>query len=162
MNEQELESFEAELRAFQPAPTPPELLARLDAARPSALPPARPQATRRVGWPALSFWRWFAPATAFAVLALAFAIWQWPHGSPAGLEKAVKVTPSSPSPEIVEIDRELVSSYDAIAELSSGVPVRFNCQPWEDKFVFRDRLRGIAIERTTPRLEIVPVSFETY
>ena len=62
----------------------------------------------------------------------------------------------------IEIGRTLVATFDAVAELPSGEPVRFRCQEWADTTVFRDRARGIAIERSTPRLEIVPISFETY
>ena len=62
----------------------------------------------------------------------------------------------------VEIDRQLVADFDAIARLPSGEPVRFRCQQWMDKVWLRDSAAGLVIERTTPRLEIVPVRFETY
>jgi anti-sigma-K factor RskA len=159
MNDHELESFEAELRALKPAPPPPELLARLETASPiKELTPPRP--ALRARWQAPNFWRWFAPATAVVALALAFGIGRWQHG-PA--PKQAATPPQVPaSPDVVEIDRQLVASYDAIAEVSGGIPVRFHCQEWEDKVFFRDPLRGIAIERRTPRLEVVPVSLETY
>ena len=62
----------------------------------------------------------------------------------------------------VEIDRQLVAGFDAIARLPSGEPIRFRCQQWMDKVRLRDSGAGLVIERTTPRLEIVPVRFETY
>jgi hypothetical protein len=62
----------------------------------------------------------------------------------------------------MDIDRQLVSAFDAIAELPGGEPVRFHCRQWSDKMVFHDLDRGITVERSTPRLEIIPVRFETY
>jgi hypothetical protein len=65
-------------------------------------------------------------------------------------------------PEEIEIGRTLVATFDAVAELPSGEPVRFRCQQWADTTRFRDRARGINVEQSTPRLEIVPVSLDTY
>jgi len=62
----------------------------------------------------------------------------------------------------VEIDQRLVSSFDAVAQLPSGLPVRFRCREWADEVVLRDTARGIVIEQRAPRLEVVPVSFEMY
>jgi hypothetical protein len=62
----------------------------------------------------------------------------------------------------IEIGRTLVATFDAVAELPSGEPVRFRCQQWADTTMFRDRARGIAVEQSTPRLEIVPISLDTY
>jgi len=161
MNDRELESFEAELRALKPALPPAELLARLEAARPRPQP-LRAQAPRRARWQMPKTWRWLAPATAVAVVVLAFAVIQRQQSGSGAPEETAKAPQPRPAPDVVEIDRQLIAAYDAIAELSSGVPVRFHCQEWEDKVVFRDPRRGIAIERRTPRLEVVPVSLETY
>ncbi len=161
MNEQDLQSFEAELHSWKPAPAPPELVTRVEAALPNPAS-VQAQAVRRPTWHLPEFWRWFAPATALAAIALTFALVQWKHTQPGTPVATAQPAATKGGSDVVEIDRELVASYDAIAELSSGVPVRFHCQEWEDKFVFRDPLRGISIERRTPRLEVVPVSLEIY
>lgn len=62
----------------------------------------------------------------------------------------------------VDIDRQLVGAFDAVAHLPGGEPVRFRCQEWMDEMVLRDSARGVVIEQRRPHLEIVPVSFETY
>ena len=67
-----------------------------------------------------------------------------------------------PQPEDVEIDRQLVALFETVAKLPSGVPVRLRCQEWTDDVVLRDSARGLVIERRTPRLEVVPVSLETF
>jgi hypothetical protein len=56
----------------------------------------------------------------------------------------------------------LVAAFDAVARLPDGQPVRFRCREWSDGVVLRDSARGIVIEQRMPRLEVVPVSFETY
>ena len=61
----------------------------------------------------------------------------------------------------VEIDRQLVADFDAVGKLPSGEPVRFRCQQWMEKVWLRDTAKGVVIEQTTPRLEIVPIRFET-
>jgi hypothetical protein len=67
-----------------------------------------------------------------------------------------------PRAEEIEIGRTLLATFDAVAELPSGEPVRFRCQQWADTTMFRDRARGINVEQSTPRLEVVPVSLDTY
>jgi hypothetical protein len=71
------------------------------------------------------------------------------------------VLPAKP-PEELEIGRQLLAAFDAIAELPDGAPVRFECRQWEDRMVFHDASSGLSIEHSVPRLEIVPVRFETY
>ena len=56
----------------------------------------------------------------------------------------------------------MVALFDAVAQLPNGQPVRFRCREWADEVVLRDPARGIVIERRTPRLEVVPIRFETY
>jgi hypothetical protein len=62
----------------------------------------------------------------------------------------------------VQIDEQLVSTFDAVAPLPSGEPVRFRCRQWLDEVVLRDSKRGVEVTRRVPRVEVVPVSFETY
>jgi hypothetical protein len=62
----------------------------------------------------------------------------------------------------VQIDEQLVGAFDAVGRLPSGEPVRFHCREWMDNVVLRDKTRGVVIEQRTPRVEVVPVRFETY
>jgi hypothetical protein len=149
---------------------------RTDKAQPSALHPPQfcpPSAVslRRTGyggrvnpqplWQLL--FRWLAPTAAAAALVAALLFW-WPlapgHRAPA--KPPIASLNTAPKPDAIEIDLQLVALFDAVAELPSGQPVRFRCHEWADEVVFRDPARGLVIERRTPRLEVVPVSFETY
>lgn len=178
MNPQQEERFEAELKRLKPAPVPPELVSRLMAAR------SRPSAAARVSRP-IPFWRQFwggglplgwrlAPAGfAVAVLALA-ALLAWPPRTSVPGKQALTASVTSNQPasqaenadvldaDHVEIEHNLLTAFDTVAEMPNGVPVRFNCQEWEDRVTFRDSRRGLMVERTVPRLEIVPVKYETY
>jgi hypothetical protein len=62
----------------------------------------------------------------------------------------------------VKIDQRLVSSFDAVARLPGGEPVRFRCENWMDQTVVSDKSRGLVVENSRPRFEVVPVGFETY
>jgi hypothetical protein len=62
----------------------------------------------------------------------------------------------------VQVDQELVSSYDVVAKLPTGEPVRFRCRRWKDQLVVTDKSTGMSIEQNNPRVEVVPVRFETY
>ena len=62
----------------------------------------------------------------------------------------------------LEIDRHLIARFDAIGHLPNGQPVRFRCAQWLDNVSVRDSATGLLIERTAPRLEIVPIGFEAY
>jgi hypothetical protein len=62
----------------------------------------------------------------------------------------------------VQVNQELVSSFDVVAKLPTGEPVRFRCRRWKDQLVVTDKNSGIAIEESNPRVEVVPVRFETY
>jgi hypothetical protein len=172
LQDQELKSFEAELRKVQVAPAPDALISRLLAVRPRPQPTvvdrihSEPQA---YAWTRLL--RWLAPATALgALLLVTFGRHPSPPAGPSGTnsqqpQSASASLASAVQPgnrDEIEIGRTLVATFDAVAEMPSGEPVRFRCQEWADTTVFRDRARGIAIERSTPRLEIVPISFETY
>lgn len=62
----------------------------------------------------------------------------------------------------VQIDRQLVASFDAVARLPGGEPIRFRCREWVDEVVLQDKARGLVVEQRAPRLEVIPVRFETY
>ncbi len=165
MNDRDLERFESELRTLKPAQLPEDLQARL-----AELSPPAPAAPRR-SWHAAFMDRWgfprwlpwLAPAALAAAGAAILALRLWP----ASLARVGSATLASPSaatfnPDAVEIDRQLVASFDAVAELPGGEPVRFRCREWTDAVILRDPARGLEIERRIPRLEVVPVRFETY
>ena len=107
--------------------------------------------------------RWVAPAAAGAALAVFLPVWlpSRPVSRPQTKRTPIAAEPALKA-DAVEIDRELVAAFDAVARLPDGQPVRFRCREWSDGVVLRDSARGIVIEHRLPRLEVVPVSFETY
>ncbi len=152
MNELDEQQWEAELRRLTPARPPEEFMARLRAARPEpAKPAARPLPVVRGGWD----WRWLAPALGMAVvvagLSLGLAKFTTPVAAAAGWK-----------PDDVQVNEELVSSYEVVAQLPGGEPVRFRCRQLRDQMVVRDKVRGVEIETSSPRVEVTPVRFETY
>jgi hypothetical protein len=178
MSDNELERLEAELRRVSPARPPAAFLERLKsegAAReaepraqtklgaPRAQPrgiaaPERVRASEPAGGPS---WlrlvlRWLVPAA--AVLVVGAIIWR--ANLPAGRGPASGGTPVKA--DDVRIDEQLVSTFDAVAQLPSGEPVRFRCREWMDEVVLRDSRRGVEVARRVPRVEVVPVRFETY
>ena len=164
MNEGDHELFEAELRKLTPARPPAEFMARLSEVpnrlRPSTFP-QRSALNPQPLWCLLL--RWLAPATVAAALVAVLAGW-WPHArqQPPRAQAVTAPPKAAPGAEEVEIDRQLVALFDAVAKLPNGEPVRFRCREWTDEVVLRDRAHGLVIERRTPRLEVVPVSLETF
>jgi hypothetical protein len=164
MKIEEQELFEAELRQLRPAKPPQKLTERLAAIGGRQEPAVQ---SRRTKSPGTAFRRWggfplwLVPAGC-ALLLTAGLGWWLLH--PAGDKRAERPA-SQPTPgwkaDSVEIDRELVASFDAIANLPGGEPVRLRCSEWEERVSFHDRARGLVVERRTPRLEVVPVRFET-
>ena len=161
MNERDYEVFEAELRRLKPARLPDPLHARLEDPPPMA--PAQSEVRRPSRAPAPGGWlwlRWLAPATV-AVLAVLVVVSQGDHHrntSPPA------ISPSVPSlrADQVEIDRQLLDSFDTVAELPDGEPVRFRCQQWVDAVTLRDSASGVEVVQRTPRIKVVPVSFAVY
>jgi hypothetical protein len=97
--------------------------------------------------------------------AVAAAVWLLrPTPPAAGVAQTLTAVPKKPTlkADRVEIDRQLVGAFDAVARLPSGEPIRFRCRQWMDQVVFRDSSRGVVVEKRSPRLEVVPVGFETY
>jgi hypothetical protein len=164
MTEFDPERFEAELHALRPAKPPRTTLTRLTAelsARGERHP--LPLANRKSGPGWLGLLRWLTPAAA-AVAAAVVLLEK--HASSPQIQPQLHPRMASTRPALkadqVEIDRQLIANFDAIARLPSGEPMRFRCQQWIDKVSLRDSGDGLVIERTTPRIEIVPVNFETY
>ena len=178
MNDSELERFEAELRSATPARPPAEFLQRLKSQVPvrvaerrarAALPaaPARaetsaaPETVRASEAGVWASWlplvlRWLAPAA--AVLVVGAVVWR--ANLPTGRRPQTANAPVRA--DDVQIDQQLVSSFDTVATLPSGEPVRFRCREWMDEVVLRDSRRGVEVARRVPRVEVVPVRFETY
>jgi hypothetical protein len=161
MNDGELEQFENELRRTPPARPPEDFLARLTAAKldPQSARWGRPEAAARAsgGW---GLWRWLAPAMAVAVAGLLVmrenvAPEASPTQKPLAAANGLKA-------DNVQVDEELVSSYEVVANLPGGEPVRFRCRKWRDQLVVTDKNSGLEIEKISPRVEVMPVRFETY
>jgi hypothetical protein len=160
VNEQEQDRYEAELRRTPPAPVPEQLMARLKAANPCTEAAQRedrqPVAIMPGWWRA---WRWLAPALAVAVAGLLVVRASFRARS---VEEARLAATYGLKADDVQVDQELVSSFDVVAKLPGGEPVRFHCQKWNDQVVVTDTNREVEIEQNSPRVEVVPVRFETY
>jgi hypothetical protein len=167
LNEQEQEKYEAELRRTPPARVPEQFMARLKAARGAdgqgiaRLKPDDRKIRVGTGWLAWqNVWRWLAPAMGLAVVGLLAGRGKfYPESSVK--EKPLAVANGLKADD-VQVDQELVSSFDVVAKLPGGEPVRFRCQKWRNQLLVTDKSRGIEIEQSNPRVEVVPVRFETY
>ena len=69
---------------------------------------------------------------------------------------------SGTSADAVQVGHSLLASFDEVAQLPGGEPVRFRYREWQDEVVVHDATHGVVISQTTPRIEVVPVRFETY
>jgi hypothetical protein len=56
----------------------------------------------------------------------------------------------------------LVASFDVVATLPGGQPVRFRCRQMKDEWVVTDTRRGVEIDENRPSVEVTPLRFETY
>lgn len=154
--------LEARLRRVQPAALPVELTRKLLAAHPASKPHRRrPVFQKSASHIFLPLLRWLMPAMAvLTVAAVVGRLTLVKTRVPGKLTTAAQEAPLKA--DDVQIDHELVSAFDAVAALPSGAPVRFRCRQWMDDVVLRDSARGLVVEKRTPRIEIVPVSYETY
>jgi hypothetical protein len=147
----ELDQFEADLRRLTPAPLPEALQTRLGAARPRPRAVSPPSAERLPVW-----LRWLFPLAATTGLAGWLAL---QLASPRPLPVAVDAAITA---DEVQIGQTLVGSFDTIARLPDGMPVRLRYEHWVDEWTFRDSARGISVAQSWPRVEIIPVRLETY
>jgi len=157
---EELDKFETELRRLPPSELPPDLLARLRAAGTEPTPARRPTSSPQPGWMDwFAGWRGLAWATPVALMCLIWLAWRPPVAPVAPVAPAaapgIKV-------DAVQVDHSLTASFDAVAELPNGEPVRFRCRQWRDELVLHDQASGVSIRQSRPRVEVVPVRFETY
>jgi hypothetical protein len=161
MNDRDIERLEIELGKLKPAPPPPALMNRL-AVAPAVKPRSRAaqsgSSARAEVW-----WRWLWPVPALTAAAALLLLVAGHEFKPLGPPQD-SATGSAPLSRIkdIEFDRQLVTAFDAIAQMPNGQPVRFRCREWTDDVIVRDPVQGIVIERRTPRLEIVPLRIETY
>ena len=169
MTDSEQDEFEKQLRRTRPATLPADFAARLLAAKPErkAAEPSVPlvPAVADYFWRHWNAVRWLIPATA-AVLAVMLA---WHESQPLARRSSLPapgLQAENDAPLLkadeVKIDQTLVSSFDAVARLPGGEPVRFRCENWMDQFVLSDKSRGVVVENRRPRFEVVPVRYETY
>ena len=178
MDENELQRLEARLESIRPAPPPAGFLRRLKSETPALVaerrahtPAATPSAQARdidapvpvSGLDPVRCWAWvpslvrlLLPATALVVVGAII----WRANLPAKPAPESRLTPVRA--DHVRIDQQLVSSFDTVAPLPSGEPVRFRCREWMDEVMLRDSRRGVEVTRRVPRVEVVPVRFETY
>jgi len=156
----DLEHLEQELRSLTPAKPPVEFMERLREQEPRpALQRTAPRAEAPWNWAHLM--RWVVPAT--ALLIVAGFVWFKYSQSHTHKGRSLAVTVSPPlKADSVQIDEQLVGAFDAVGRLPDGEPVRFHCREYMDNVVLRDKTRGVVIEQRTPRVEVVPVRFETY
>jgi hypothetical protein len=154
--------FEAELRGLRPTRPDPEILEQVRAKLvngPSAdVEQRRPEQLRRLAWSVL---RWLVPAATVACGVLLLRQRGVPPEIPTR-PRMVSAAHHTLKADKVEIDRQLMTNFDAIARLPSGEPVRFRCEEWMDRVRVHDSKAGLVLERRSPRLEILPIRFETY
>ena len=164
MNDFDLELFEADLKRLRPARPPEDLLERLEETRPghhAGGNSVRAGWRMKPNWPAP--WGWLAAAGGVAAMLVSLLVWnpQRPTRRPNDVSNSAQNTAALKADK-VDIDQQLVESFDAVAQLPNGEPVRFRCSEWRDQIVLRDSARGVVIQRQIPRFEVVPVRFETY
>ena len=165
MTDQEQKKFEAALRRTRLVKLPGELRSRLLAAAPPIKARSAPP------WPALAVLGWLRvlrlalPAAAAAVL-VGVVVWRGAlRSKPVTTNSKAHngmVAVSALKADDVQIDQELVSSFDTLARLPGGEPVRFRCNQWLDQVTLSNKAQGLVLQERTPRLEVVPVRFETY
>jgi hypothetical protein len=164
----DFERFEAELKRLAPAQPPEDFMARLQAARPQVHQRENPSAWRPKPLLWSGWWRWLAPVAALVVVALVLfsdPIWRSLRRQPAAASPLAipsRLQGAASKVDLVQINNELVGSFDTIARLPSGEPIRFRCRRWIDQVTVEDTKSGMVVEERTPRLEVLPVRFETY
>jgi hypothetical protein len=155
MKDREQELMEVELQRLKPAMPPSELIERMLAGVPV---PCSPRLETRTGAPRSTEWwmpwlRWLAPVSAIGLVTFVSI-----RQIPLALNHPV----TGINADAVQISHKLVSAYDAVGELPGGEAVRFRVREWSDSTVMHDSARGLVVEQSKPRLEIIPVAFETY
>jgi hypothetical protein len=171
MTDHEQEKFELQLRRTKPARPPEDFIGRLLAAEPKVKASVEPAPFVR---PVPDFLRtmrqslrWLIPAT--AVVLAVIVVWRGsqPFASRSSISAPNSQTGTGATTALlkaddVKINQRLISSFDAVARLPGGEPVRFRCENWMDQVVLSDKSRGLVVENRKPRVEVVAMGFETY
>jgi len=163
MTDHELETFAASLRQIKPGRLPEEFHERLRSVpwQPVVPPIAHRQpiaVTANFGW----LWRSLIPATAAIIIAVVWLGRQSSNSTRSPQTPPLASTAPSLEVDTVEWSQELLSSFDAVATLPSGEPVRFRCQQWQNKLTLDDQKQGLLVENWSPQIVVVPVRFESY
>jgi hypothetical protein len=155
MNESEEKRFEESLRGIQPAPTPEQFMLRLLSVQPEARLRLEKAAPRSTGFRWTGLLRWAVPVAATG--AVVAGIWRanLPPSRSLAVPPALRVND-------VHINSDLVSAFDAVGWTPSGEPVRYRCQEWVDEVEMRDTQKGLVVQRSAPRFEVVAVGYEVY
>jgi len=163
MKTNEQDRLEAGLRRIAPAQMPADLMLRLRAAKVAPQRTEIPAPRRSWRWTEwFAAWRGLAFAEpAVAILLVALLVWRAVQPAVLPGKNDLGRTPGLQA-NAVHVDHSLVASFDAVAQLPGGEPVRFHCRQWQDDVVVHDDANGVTISRRTPRVEVVPVRFETY
>ena len=155
----ELDKLETELRQIPPAEVPLELMEKLRAATPEMRPVNRRRISPTFRWlDILTGWRVIATTAAAAI---ALVVWLVSRPS-AKLGKSTLPKSAGMDVSAVQSGHSLLASFDMVAQLPGGEPVRFRCREWQDDVVIHDNVHGLVISKSTPRIEVIPVRFETY
>lgn len=160
MMQEEQERLEASLRQILPAAPPPDLVERLRAAPVEAQAISRRATVRTFRWRDV-FVGWRGLAVAVPASAVMLIAWLGLR-SVAMPDKVKSSDASGIRADAVQVDHSLVASFDTVAQLPDGEPVRFRCREWQDNVVIHDDAHGVVISKSSPRVEVVPLRFETY
>ena len=164
MSPMEPDDLKVELQRLKPAKPSNDFLERLNAVLPDK-PAPRPVYDGRKSvferWGVLL--RWLAPVTISVSILLALLFWKpgssVTNTSRPGFAQSRNTTLTA---DKIEVDRQLVAAFDAVAQLPDGKPVRLRCREWVDQVVLQDSAKGVVVEQKVPHMEVVPVGFETY
>jgi hypothetical protein len=171
MTDLEQDEFERCLQSIKPARPPENLSKRLQSLEPTPKAEVRTASSVEeisILLQIMRHWRRWLVSGSAVTLALLLA-WKSSlqldlhnrsvpiksQSNPAAATTLVKV-------DDVKIDQKLVSSFDAVARLPSGEPVRFRCENWMDQVVMSDKAGGLVVENCKPRVEVAAIGFETY
>lgn len=162
MTNPEVDLLQAELQKLQPARAPEDFLSRLQALPTQPVRRATPGHSAGLANQGILL-RWLAPALgAAALLALFFARPTSSPERPTAQHAADPAPYTAPASGGLEIDRHLLADFDALGRLPGGELVRFRCREWRQDVVLRDSGGRLVVEQSLPKLEIVPIHFETY
>ena len=159
MKNEESEKLEDSLRQISPAGVPGQLMERLRAAKVARPVPNQQPPARVTSWASVIFgWRGWT----FAGAAAAVTLFVWVTAFPLKTPETVHTPGTGLKANAVQVGHSLVASFDTVAQMPDGEPVRFRCRQWQDQMEVHDDVHGVVITKNTPRLEVIPVGLETY